>query len=413
VAREERPPLAERLSAFLGIGTAIAVQERYREDAGDPLAAGIGFFGFLSLLPLLLLAVAAAGYIWDDPARQVEVAQTITSAVPGLETAIEGAEGGTSAEAFVEGIVAQRATIGTLGLLLLIPTGLKVVAAAMIATRVIFRGAVLRGVGARVRQVLALVGLGTLAIASAAASSLAATLVGVLPAPLPTVVALALTFVLDLALFLAAYALLSPSSVLTVRQLLPGAVLGAAGWTVLKVAGSTYVAAQIDSANALYGALGGVVALMLLLYLAGRLYVYGAELSAVRAERTGVVLAAPAATRSAGTHTAAARAGTPAAAERAGVSVDTAAGAPATGRGTSTSPHLGPTAGRPATAPRTPARTSGTVSAGTQARLADAERVRAEALAQRDVSGDTRTAVALGLTAAALVTAWRTLGRPS
>jgi membrane protein len=399
VAREERPPLTERLSAFPVIGTAIAVQERYREDAGDPLAAGIGFFGFLSLLPLLLLAVAAAGFIWDEPARQVEVAQTITSALPGLETAIEGAEGGTDAEAFVEGIVAQRTTIGTVGLLLLIPTGLKVVAAAMIATRVILRGEVLRGVGARVRQVLALVGLGTLAIAAAAASSLAATLIGVLPAPLPTVVALALTFVLDLGLFLAAYTLLSPSSVLTVRQLLPGAVLGAAGWAVLKVAGSTYVAAQIDSANALYGALGGVVALLLLLYLAGRLYVYGAELSAIRAERTGVVLVAPATTRSEGT-TAVASAGT---------APDQAAPRP----GTPTTPRLGPSDGRPATPRHAPARTSGTVSAGTRARLADAERVRAEALAQRDISGDTRTAVALTLTAAALATAWRTVGRPS
>ena len=51
----------------------------------------------------------------------------------------------------------------------------------------------------------------------------------------------------------------------------------------MKLVGATYVSSQVSKASELYGALGGVIGLLLLLYLAGRLFVYGAELSAVRA----------------------------------------------------------------------------------------------------------------------------------
>jgi membrane protein len=401
------PTPAERFAHVPVLGTALAVQQRYQEDGADQLAAAIGFFGFLSLVPLLLLAVAGAGYLWDDPERQVEIAATITASLPGLETAL-GAAGGTGgADAFVETIVAQRATLGTVGLLLLLPTGLKVVASAMTATRVVFRGAVLRGVGARVRQLLAMVGLGVLALGAAGASSLAGTLTGTLPGLAAAAIGFAATFALDLALFLAAYVLLSPSSHLSARSLLPGAVLGAAGWAALKVAGSAFVANQIEGANALYGAAGGIVALLLLLYLAGRLYLYGAELSAVRAERRGIRFADPqAAGGVAGIVPAHLQADASDGPRRDARPGSTAA-SPASGSSGSSGSSAAGRSRAPARSPRQP---SGVVSAGTRARLADAEAARAAALEQRDRSGDARTAVALTLTAGALAAAWRLLG---
>jgi membrane protein len=285
--------LKDRLGSLPVIGTALAVQERYKLDAADPLAASIGFFAFLSIFPLLALAVSVAGFVLEDPEDQVAVAETITEAIPGFAATMEDDGDDTAVADLVENVVQQRGTIGLVGFVTLLIPGLKVVNGAMVATRVVFRGRVLKGIGIKLRQVGALFALGLLALLAAGASSVAGTGLGQLPGPVSLALSMGLTFLLDLALFLGAYTLLSPTSRVGVRDLWPGAVLGAIGWMALKVAGARYVGNQMDDANALYGALGGVIALMLLLYLAGRLYLYGAELAAVRYERQHGALVPP------------------------------------------------------------------------------------------------------------------------
>ncbi len=275
--------LRERLARLPVIGTALMVQQRYRHDAADQLAAAIGFFGFLSLVPLLLLVVAGAGFVYSDPDDQARVALLLTDLLPGFEATVGVGDGGVAA--MVATVVDRRGAIGVVGFVGLLVTGMKVVASAMAATRVVFRGEVLTGVGGRVRQLGAMVVLGALALAAVAASSLAAPELVGLPRAAALSLGLVVTFIVDLGLFLGAYTLLSPTSRLTTRQLLPGATLAAVGWTLLQVVGASFVGAQADRANLMYGALGGVVALLLLLYLAGRLYLYGAELSATLVER--------------------------------------------------------------------------------------------------------------------------------
>ncbi|MFP4235366.1 MAG: YihY/virulence factor BrkB family protein, partial [Nitriliruptoraceae bacterium] len=274
--------MKDRLASVPVLGTALTVQRRYVEDAGDPLAAAIAFFGFLSLFPLLLLGVSIAGFVLDDPDDQLAVAEAITGSIPGFEQTVEGEDGQVAA--LLNAVVEQRGTIGLIGFVILLLTGLRVINAAMVATRVVFRGVVMIGLLAKLRQVLALLGLGVLALASTAASSLAGIGLGQLPGIVAVVLSLGVTYLLDIGLFLGAYVLLSPPVPLSVRDRLPGAMLAAVGWTGLKVAGATWVASQIENANALYGALGSVIALLLLFYLAGRLYVYGAVFAAVRYE---------------------------------------------------------------------------------------------------------------------------------
>lgn len=277
--------LKERAAAWPVIGTVLEVLARAKRDAVEPLAAAIGFFSFLSLFPLLLLAVAGAGFVLDDPADQVRIAESLAEAIPGLEATLDDGTGTGGVDAMVATAVERRGTIGLVGLVTLLLTGLKVVNAAMVATRVVFRGALLTGLGIKLRQLGALVGLGSLALLAAVGSTVAGTGLAALPAWASVALAAAVSFLLDLALFVGAYRLLSPTSAVRVRGLVPGAMLAAAGWTLLKVAGASYLGSQAERASALYGALGGVVALLLLFYLAGRLYLYGAELSAVLLER--------------------------------------------------------------------------------------------------------------------------------
>jgi membrane protein len=280
---------ADRIESMPVLGTAWTMQQRYRLDGADQFAAAIALFGFISLVPLLLLAAAVAGFLWTDPDDQARVALAMTEAIPGLQAALEAT--GEGPEGFIQGVVENRGALAGFGAVTLLLTGLKVINSGMVATTMVLRAPLPSGAKGKLRQVLALPVLGVLALAAAAGS----TLVGWLDLPgwLATPAAFVVTFPLDLLLFLAAYRLFAPTSELRLRRLLPGATLGAVGWAALKIAGAAYVSNQAEDANALYGAFGGIIALLLLLYLAGRLFLYGAELTAVFAERERGLLISP------------------------------------------------------------------------------------------------------------------------
>ena len=94
---------------------------------------------------------------------------------------------------------------------------------------------------------------------------------------------------LTTALFLWTYHFLGNSNV-GWRAHLPGALLVAVGFEILKVIGSVWVPRAISSASALYGAIGVVFAVLAWFAIYARLIVYGAVLNVVRYEaREGTV----------------------------------------------------------------------------------------------------------------------------
>jgi membrane protein len=280
----------DRLYEWPVVGTALRVQDRYKVDAGDQFAGSIGFFGFLSLFPMIMLALSVAGFVLaSDPQQVADLAVRIEGAIPGLE-ALMGEDGVGDA---LQGVIDNRGTVGVIGAALLLFSALRVVNSAQTATQVVFRvdRMSISPVRQRGQQLVALVALGLLALLGTAAGGMVGWVTQLDLLGISEVVAPALTFVvgfvLDVTLFLAAYRLFATSDGPGWRVLLPGAVLAGTGWALLKLLGSTYVASQVDSSRNVYGALAGVIGMMLLLYLAGRLYVYGAELSAVRAPDPG------------------------------------------------------------------------------------------------------------------------------
>jgi membrane protein len=68
------------------------------------------------------------------------------------------------------------------------------------------------------------------------------------------------------------------------KALVPGAVLGAVGFEILKAVGSIYVPRLVASSQALYGTLGTVFATLAWLLFFGRLLVYANVLNVVRWE---------------------------------------------------------------------------------------------------------------------------------
>jgi membrane protein len=283
----------ERLARRPAFAVLFRVLERYRLDAADQFAAAIGTFVFIALIPVFLLAIAIAGFVYAGEADQVALAEGLARSVPGLGATLGGGEG---IDGFVQTIIDRRGAITLTGLVGVLLTALRPVNAAMVATLTVFRARLPKGARMRGRQVVAGLLLGAVALSAVGT----ATVIGFanLPSVVRYVVSFGATFALDVLLFWTAYTVLSPGSRVRGRALLPGALIAGAGWTLLKVAGSAYVSIQVETADALYGAVGGVVALLLLLYLAGRLYLYGAELAAVQYERRHGPIPLPAGTSS-------------------------------------------------------------------------------------------------------------------
>ncbi len=90
---------------------------RYTERHGDHYAAAITFFSVLSLVPLLMIGFAVAGYVlFFNPALLGELQAAITENVPpGLNETIDGV---------VEEAIGQRGAVGLLGLLAALYSGI-------------------------------------------------------------------------------------------------------------------------------------------------------------------------------------------------------------------------------------------------------------------------------------------------
>src|SRR5207237_4335681 len=109
-----------------------------------------------------------------------------------------------------------------------------------------------------------------------------ASLIG-LPAIVVTVAGIVAAIVLLLAAVLLLYRL-TPNLALPWRWHVPGAVVSVVGWLLTTAAFAVYVA-NFGKFNATYGAIGGVVVLLLWLYLSSLVMLLGAEINQVLAEQ--------------------------------------------------------------------------------------------------------------------------------
>ena len=69
------------------------------------------------------------------------------------------------------------------------------------------------------------------------------------------------------------------------RRLLPGAIVGAVGWSALQTLGVYVLDRQLRQANLVYGVFAVVIVLLSWLYLSARLVLYAAEVNVVLAKR--------------------------------------------------------------------------------------------------------------------------------
>lgn len=245
------------------------ITDRFGAIGGGPLSSSIALALFVSLFPLLLVIIAVIGFVSSgdsgfasslitDLGLRGRAAQT-------LRDAIDTAEGSRRAASIV-------------GLVGLLWSGLGVVGSLQTALNAAWQ-AKGRGLLDRLVAVRWLLGAGGLFLGSAALGPLLRWAPGPVK-PLTILAGLALTTVL----FIWTYHSLGNSDV-GWRVHLPGAVMVAVGFEVLKVVGAIIVPRAVASSSALYGSLGVVFAVLAWLLVYGRLIVYGAVLNVVRYEK--------------------------------------------------------------------------------------------------------------------------------
>jgi membrane protein len=264
----------ERIKDGRIVRIATAVNHRYGDDAGGHLSASIAYYGFLSLFPLALLALSIVGFaVNGNPEFRADLEQRVLDAVPGLQTLV-----GRNLDAVAE----SSGSIGMIGLAGLLWTGTGVVGAGRNAVRQVFReGPPPSGLADKVRLVGLTVGLGLVALAATGLAAAAAALDSQGPLGLVLrLVGAAMAFALDLFLFLVTYRVVLRRRI-GWRRLLPGALFAAGGWWLLKLVGTWYATATVDRSETVYGPFAATVGVLVLLYLAARVFLYGAELNAV------------------------------------------------------------------------------------------------------------------------------------
>ncbi len=260
----------------------IAVIYKFFDDQGAYLASLITFYGFLSLFPLLLLAVTILGFVLHgDVTLQHEVVGSALGQFPiigkQLRTNLHGYHG--SGVGLAVGLLG--AGYGGLGVAQAGQNAMNVVWAVPRNNRP-------NPLKSRLRSALSLATLGVGALLTTTLSGLAtgAHPFGAMPhwGALTRLVGVAVSLVLNLALFLAAFRLLTDRAV-SIRDILPGATLAAVGWQILQAVGTYYLAHKLEGASEVYGLFGIVLGLIAWIHLESLLVVLAAELNAVLRQR--------------------------------------------------------------------------------------------------------------------------------
>ena len=246
---------------------------RYNRMDGDLMAAGITYFAFLSIFPVVLLAASVIGLLLaGDTLLRSQLISSIRQAVPG-ET------GDFLVGQVTEAISASRVT-GVVGAVLFVYAGLRTMDKLRIGVRRVWTGRLVEADFLRdnLRDVVSFVALAVVGAVSVGLTGGATTATSWVLARLglddvpgaslvTTVVGIALALAADTVVFLWLLKVVGHTRA-DVRLLLPGALFGAVGFEILKVLGSLYLALISGSVTA--STLGGAVGILVWINLVAR-----------------------------------------------------------------------------------------------------------------------------------------------
>ncbi len=265
-----RIDLYQQRHAWLGFP--LAVVKKFGEDQAGSKAALIAYYGFFSLFPLLLVFAAVLGFVLHgDVALQRRVITSVKDNFPAVSSYLK--IGSISGSGVALGIGLAGALWAGMGVTTAAQDAMNSIWDVPLSARPNFLKTRLRGLGL-------LVLLGVFALASTFLSGLGSTSGSF--SMLLRVAGIAGSLALNLVLYALAFRVLTVKH-LSVREILPGAILGAVLWTLLQTLGGYYVTHQVANAQPLYGSFAVVIGLLAWIYLGAQLTLYAAEVNVVRA----------------------------------------------------------------------------------------------------------------------------------
>ena len=250
-------------------GVTRAVVSAARSEQITFLAASLAYYTFVSLMPLLLLALVVASALGGEALAGAVVAQLGSVLSPaGEQVLLESLTGASG-----------RAGATVAGVAVLVWGALKLFRGLNVAFGQVYGTAESSSfVDQVVDATVALVAVGAGVGVAAGVNALVGFVPGRLTAALGTPV-LALTLTIT---FLPLYVIL-PDVPVGIREALPGAVLAGGGWALLSTGFRLYAATA--GSFQLYGVIGGVLLLVTWFYVGSLVLLAGVVLNAVLADR--------------------------------------------------------------------------------------------------------------------------------
>jgi membrane protein len=274
-----------RLMEYTSIRFLVALVKEIGEDDIATMAAGIAYYAFLSIFPLLMALLAIFGIIMPSEAVQREIIHLISQILPGFAGVLE---------TNVADIIRLRGTFGVIGIIGLVWSGTGVFSAVSNSINkawdIRYRHPFYIN---KPREIIMILCVGILLLLSFGASGVLS-LLGNLGLPLSSLLVNIGTAVIAFILSLAIFMLINksaPISWINWRHVWPGAVLSTALFEIAKTIFVIYLN-NYSSYDEVYGSIASVIALLVWVYYSSFILLLGAEFNSMlhRWEREGDVL---------------------------------------------------------------------------------------------------------------------------
>jgi uncharacterized BrkB/YihY/UPF0761 family membrane protein len=254
-------------------GVPYAVMKKFGDDNANLVVVALAWYGFTAIFPLLLVMMTVFGFIG---------AQSIGTSI--LSTLHEFPVIGTSFNPSNPSALHGSALGLTVGLIGLVYGAQGVTQTAQQAMATVWHIPQTQRTGFLPRLGRSLAGLVTIGGAFIVNAFVTSYATGGTTSYAIRIPVLAGLLIINAALYFVTFTLLTAKAI-GPRGLLPGAILGAVGFTALITVGTGLLTHQLKNASATYGAFGTVIGIVTLLLLLAKLSIYAAELNPVLARR--------------------------------------------------------------------------------------------------------------------------------